>query len=102
MPCTDSGLADYKAEQRRRLDQTTRLLCEAYRVIWDKGIEGEVSAEGHHWKHLHDEEDRQRKEAERQRRVAQQRDRFTLARQALARLTPSERELVMGQGFDDD
>ena len=64
MPCR-IDMDEYDlAEANAKLDRVTRLLCEAYAIIWAEGMAHSVSVDGANWRESHDEDDRRRRLAD--------------------------------------
>ena len=93
MPCEYTPLPHepgHPAYERQKLDQATRLLCEAYTLIWKHKLEGDISAEGIRWKSEHDKADHERREKERIKQDMERRHRISKAVEAIRNITDED------------
>ena len=91
MPCTTYTPEEENKQLARREARSSRLLCEAYRILNDHGLMEHASADGQAWKAAHDESDRQRMEHD----AAARRHRVDTAVRVVQELDIDEQARVM-------
>lgn len=91
MPCR----GDYR-EDEDRSNTLTRLLCEAMKVIQERGLLQDCSVNLRAWKSSHDIEDERRQlaEEERRRKQAEEKARQEERDRVIAALSPEQRQIL--------